>query len=85
VSRDFAFFVPAELAADSLVRAIRAADKQSIVDARIFDRFESPEGLSLAIEVTLQPGEKSFTDEELAAISAKIIAAAEKLGARLRG
>jgi phenylalanyl-tRNA synthetase beta chain len=85
VSRDFAFFVPAELAADSLVRAIRAADKQSIVDARIFDRFESPEGLSLAIEVTLQPGEKSFTDEELAAISTKIIAAAEKLGARLRG
>jgi phenylalanyl-tRNA synthetase beta chain len=85
VSRDFAFFVPAELPADSLVRTIRAADKQSIVDARIFDRFESPEGLSLAIEVTLQPGEKSFTDEELAAISAKIIAAAEKLGARLRG
>ena len=84
VSRDFAFFVPSELSADNLVRAIRGADKQSIVDARIFDRFESPEGLSLAVEVTLQPGEKSFTDEELAAISVKIIAAAEKLGARLR-
>jgi phenylalanyl-tRNA synthetase beta chain len=85
VSRDFAFFVPAELPADNLVRAIRGADRQSIVDARVFDRFESSEGLSLAVEVTLQPGEKSFMDEELAVISAKIIAAAEKLGARLRG
>ncbi|HEU5067259.1 MAG TPA: phenylalanine--tRNA ligase subunit beta [Sphingomicrobium sp.] len=85
VSRDFAFFVPAELPADSLVRAIRGADKQAILAARIFDRFESSEGLSLAVEVTLQPGEKSFTDEELTAISAKIVAAAEKLGARLRG
>jgi phenylalanyl-tRNA synthetase beta chain len=85
VSRDFAFFVPVDLHADSLVRAIRGAEKQLIVDARVFDRFESPEGLSLAIEVTLQPGEKSFTDEELAAVSASIVAAAEKLGARLRG
>ena len=85
VSRDFAFFVPADLPAESLVRAIRGADKQSIVDARVFDRFESSEGLSLAIEVTLQPGSKSFTDEELTALSARLVAAAEKLGARLRG
>jgi phenylalanyl-tRNA synthetase beta chain len=85
VTRDFAFFVPADLAAESLVRAIRGADKQSVVEARIFDRFEGSEGLSLAAEVTLQPGDKSFTDEELAAISARIVAAAEKLGARLRG
>jgi phenylalanyl-tRNA synthetase beta chain len=84
VSRDFAFFVPADLPAESLVRAIRGADKQSIVDARVFDRFESSEGLSLAIEVTLQPGSKSFTDEELTALSARLVAAAEKLGARLR-
>lgn len=85
VGRDFAFFVPSELPADSLVRAIRGADRQSITAARLFDRFESSEGLSLAVEVTLQPDEKSFTDEELAAISAKVVAAAEKLGARLRG
>ena len=45
----------------------------------------SPEGQkSLAIEVTLQPGEKSFTDEELKAISERIVAAAAKLGATLR-
>ena len=39
---------------------------------------------SLAIEVTLQPQDKSFTEEELGAISAKIVTAAEKLGAKLR-
>jgi phenylalanyl-tRNA synthetase beta chain len=85
VSRDFAFLVPAELAADQLVRAIRGADKQAITAARVFDRFETADGLSLAVEVTLQPGDKSFTDEEIAAISRQIVAAAEKLGARLRG
>ena len=50
----------------------------------LFDRFETSDGLSLAVEVTLQPSEKSFTDAELADISKRIVAAAEKLGARLR-
>ncbi len=85
VTRDFAFLVPAELAAEDLVRAVRNADKGVIASARLFDRFELQEGLSLAIEVTLQPGEKSFTEAELADIAKKIVAAAEKLGARLRG
>jgi phenylalanyl-tRNA synthetase beta chain len=85
VTRDFAFFVPAAVTADALMRAVRGADKAVIVGARLFDRFESDAGLSLAVEVTLQPGEKSFTDAEIADVSAKIIAAAGKLGARLRG
>jgi phenylalanyl-tRNA synthetase beta chain len=85
VTRDFAFLVPADLPADNLVRAIRGADKQAITNARLFDRFETPDGLSLAIEVTLQPGEKSFTDAEIADISKRVVVAAEKLGARLRG
>ncbi len=85
VSRDFAFIVPADLAAETLVRAVRAADKAAITDSRLFDRYETPDGLSLAIEVTLQRGERSFTDGEIAEISGRIVAAAEKLGARLRG
>ena len=84
MTRDFAFIVPVEVTADALVRAIRGADKQAIVGARLFDRFDAPEGLSLAVEVTLQPGEKSFTETELAEIGTRIVAAAEKLGARLR-
>ncbi len=85
VTRDFAFMVPVELPADALVRAIRGADKAVITGARLFDRYEGEQGLSLAVEVTLQPGEKSFTEAEIADVSKKIVAAAEKLGAQLRG
>ena len=84
VTRDFAFLVPADLAADTLVRAIRGSDKAAITGVRLFDRFEAPEGLSLAVEVTLQPADKSFTDADIGEVSKRIVAAARKLGARLR-
>ena len=88
VKRDFAFVVPEALAADQLLRAVRGADKAAIAGALLFDLFTGqgvPDGhKSLAIEVILQPGEKSFTDEELKAISDRIVGAAAKLGARLR-
>ncbi len=88
VTRDFAFLVDSAMPAGDLVKAVRGADKQRIVDARIFDRFDGqgvPEGkTSLALEVTLQPGEKSFTDEELKAISDAVVKAAAKTGAELR-
>jgi phenylalanyl-tRNA synthetase beta chain len=84
VSRDFAFIVPPELTAESLLRTIRGADKSAIASVRLFDRFEMPDGLSLAFEVTLQPADKSFTDDQIGEISARVVAAAEKLGARLR-
>lgn len=84
VSRDFAFIVPADLPADNLLRAIRSADRTAITKVRLFDRFEANDGLSLAFEVTLQPALKSFTEEDITAVSGQIVAAAEKLGARLR-
>jgi phenylalanyl-tRNA synthetase beta chain len=89
VTRDFAFLVPAEMPAGDLVRAVRGADKANIVAARLFDDFRGqgvPEGQkSLAIEVTLQPGEKSYGEAELKEIADKVTAAATKLGAVLRG
>jgi phenylalanyl-tRNA synthetase beta chain len=84
LSRDFAFIVPTDLAADALVRAVKGADKALISDARIFDRYEGEQGLSLAVEVTLQPTEKTLTDAEISDVSKKVVAAAEKLGASLR-
>ncbi len=88
VTRDFAFVVPFEMAAGDLLRAAKGADKASIIGARVFDVFggrDVPQGCkSLAIEVTLQPVEKSFEDADLNEISARIIAAARKLGASLR-
>jgi phenylalanyl-tRNA synthetase beta chain len=89
VTRDFAFLVPAELPAGDLVRVVRGADKANIVAARLFDDFRGagvPEGQkSLAIEVTLQPGEKSYGDAELKDIAEKVTTSAAKLGAVLRG
>ena len=89
VTRDFAFLVPLALPAGDLVRAVRSADKAAITGARLFDDFRGtgvPEGhKSLAVEVTLQPGDKSFDEAELKAIADRIVAAAAKLGASLRG
>ncbi|MFN4135583.1 MAG: phenylalanine--tRNA ligase subunit beta [Novosphingobium sp.] len=89
VKRDFAFLVDAGVPAADLVRAVRGADKQAIVGARVFDDFRGagvPEGRkSLAIEVTLQPVEKSFDEAVLKAVSDRIVAAAAKLGGVLRG
>jgi phenylalanyl-tRNA synthetase beta chain len=89
VTRDFAFLVPLETPAGDLLRAVRGADKANIVAARLFDDFRGagvPEGhKSLAIEVTLQPGEKSYGEADLKAIADRVVAAAAKLGAELRG
>ena len=89
VTRDFAFLVPATLPAGDLVRAVRNSDKANIVAARLFDDFRGagvPDGQkSLAVEVTLQPGEKSYDEAELKAIAERVVAAAAKLGAVLRG
>ncbi|WP_298335869.1 phenylalanine--tRNA ligase subunit beta [uncultured Erythrobacter sp.] len=89
VTRDFAFLVPADLAAEELLKSVRGSDKVNITAARVFDVFTGegvPEGQkSIAIEVTLQPQEKSFKDKDLKAIADTVVAAAAKLGAELRG
>ena len=89
VTRDYAFLVPADLPAADLVRVVQGADKANIVSARLFDDFRGqgvPEGQkSLALEVVLQPLEKSYKDADLKAITDKVTAAAAKLGAVLRG
>jgi len=89
LSRDFAFVVGAETPAGELVRPILAADKQLVADARVFDVYQGagvPEGAkSVAVEVTLQPRDKTLTDAEIEALSARIVAAVEKAtGAKLR-
>ena len=89
VTRDFAFLVDAALPAGDLVRTVKGADKANIVAVRLFDDFRGagvPEGQkSLAVEVTLQPGDKSYTEADLKAIAEKVTTAAAKLGAVLRG
>ncbi len=89
VRRDFAFLVDAAKPADALLRAARGADKTLIAEVTLFDRYAGerlPEGkVSLALEVTLQPRERTLTDAEIEAVSEKIVAAVAKAtGATLR-
>ena len=71
------------------MRAASGADKKLIREVRVFDLFEG-EALgnekSIAIEVALQPAKTTLTDEEIEAVSAKVVANVEKAtGGRLRG
>ena len=79
VKRDFAFVVDEGIAAGDLMRAAESADKSLIAAVRLFDVFAGGslgEGKkSLAIEVTLQPVEKTLTDKEIeGSIADKIVA-----------
>ncbi|SDG57791.1 phenylalanine--tRNA ligase subunit beta [Pelagibacterium luteolum] len=90
VKRDFAFVLDADVEAAGLLRAAKGADKALVTDVSIFDVFAGAhvgEGKkSVAIEVTLQPKDKTLTDEEIEAVSGKIVAAVEKAtGGTLRG
>ena len=90
LSRDFAFVVGQDKAAADLVRAIQGADKALIASARVFDVYTGagvPEGhKSLAVDVSIQPVDHTLTEAEIDALSARVIAAAEKaVGAKLRG
>jgi phenylalanyl-tRNA synthetase beta chain len=82
VRRDFAFVLDEGVPAGDVVKAALAADKKLIAGVNVFDLFEA-ESLgagkkSLALEVTLQPTEKTLTDEEIEAVAAKVIAAVGK-------
>ncbi|MCB9945368.1 MAG: phenylalanine--tRNA ligase subunit beta [Geminicoccaceae bacterium] len=89
VERDFAFLVDRGVTAAELLRAIRAADKQLIRDAHLFDVYEGDridaDKKSLAVAVRLQSKDRTLSDAEVEPISTKIVQAAEKqCGASLR-
>jgi phenylalanyl-tRNA synthetase beta chain len=86
VRRDYAFIVPANTPAETLLRAARQSDRTLITNATLFDVYQLPEGqTSLAIEITLQPTTQTLTDTDLEAISTKLVASVVKAtGARLR-
>ncbi len=90
VRRDFAFVVDRDVAADQIVGAARRADQTMITDVAVFDLFEGEalgaDKKSVAIEVTLQPTERTLTDEEIEAFGTKIVeAVAKATGGELRG
>ena len=69
-------------------------EKYNLPEAIVVDCSEDRDGAIMArigeaaahfLEVTLQPGDKSFTDAEIKAVADKVVTAAAKLGAVLRG
>jgi phenylalanyl-tRNA synthetase beta chain len=90
VSRDFAFIVDRRVKAGDIVRAAQGVDKKLITDVAVFDVYEG-KGIdeakkSVAITVTIQPREKTLTDQEIDAVAAKIVAeVTKKTGGTLRG
>lgn len=89
VSRDFAFVVGRDVPVGDLLRAVGNVDRALITRTEVFDLYEGP-GIepgkkSVALGVTLQPTEKTLTDAEIDAVSARIVeAAAKRTGAVLR-
>lgn len=89
VSRDFAFIVDRAVKAGDIVRAAQGVDKKLITGVNVFDVYEG-KGIddgkkSIAIAVTIQPREKTLTDQEIEAVGAKIVAeVTKKTGGSLR-
>jgi phenylalanyl-tRNA synthetase beta chain len=82
VTRDFAFVVAADVPAEKIVRAAKGADKALVDGVQVFDVFVG-EAIgagrkSIAIEVTLQPRERTLTEEEIEKVSGAIVAAVTK-------
>ena len=89
LTREFAFVMDRNVEAAKLLNAIKGLDKELIEDVRIFDVYEGdklPIGQkSLAVEVVIQPKDKTLTDEEIELLSQRIIGVAAKAaGAELR-
>ena len=82
LERDFAFVVSNDVTAEKILKAVRGAEKDLIVSARVFDEYKGqglPEGKkSLALSITIQPLEKTFTEAEIESVAKKVTAAVEK-------
>ncbi len=90
VERDLAFVVDANVRAADIMKAAQSAERSLVSDVGVFDVYQGkglPEGAkSVAINVTLQPRERTLTDAEIEAAIAKIVAeVSKKTGATLRG
>jgi phenylalanyl-tRNA synthetase beta chain len=94
VERDFAFVVDARTEAAALVQAAQGVDKALIESVRVFDEFAGeraeaqmgPGKKSLALTVRMQPRDRTLTEDEIEAVSARIIDKVSRAtGGTLRG
>jgi len=89
VVRDFAFMVDRTVNAEKILKAVKSVDKKMIVNVDLFDVYTGKgvddDKKSVAFTVPIQPQDKTLTDDEIAAISKKIITSVEEqTGGKLR-
>lgn len=77
VDKDLAFVVDKTVPAVNLMTAAKTADREFIADVRVFDVYEGenlPEGKkSIALALTFQPKDKTFTDQDIENLMNKVI------------
>ncbi len=85
----YELIVDRSVKAGDIVRAAQNVDKKLITDVTVFDVYEGKgidsDKKSIAIAVTIQPREKTMTDQEIDALAGKITAeVAKRTGGVLR-
>lgn len=79
VDKDLAFVVDNKVLATDIIAAAKNADKEHITEVRMFDIYQGenlPEGKkSIALGLTFQPIEKTYTDADIEALMNKVIQA----------
>ncbi len=88
VERDFALLCDIDLPIGTLEKAIASGASRLLEKIELFDVYtgsQIPEGKkSVAFSVSLRSAESTLSDEEIDAVTAKIMAKLEKTGAELR-
>lgn len=89
VDKDLAFVMDKDVKATDVIAAARNADRNHISEVRVFDVYEGenlPEGKkSLALAITFQPVENTFTDKDIEILMQKVIVeVGKKTGGELR-
>ncbi len=87
--QDLAVVLPIEVSAATALAAVAGAGGKLLADARVFDVYSGPqvgEGRrSLALALAFRASDRTLSDEEVAPLRARIVAALAELGGELRG
>jgi len=89
VVRDFAFVFDEKYSSGEIINLVKEVDKELIKNVKIFDVYQGDNiesgKKSIAFNVTLEPKDKTLSDNEIEEVSKKIISKVEKTtGATLR-
>jgi phenylalanyl-tRNA synthetase beta chain len=87
--QDLAVVLPEEVPAAQVLEAVRVAARELLDDVSVFDVYSGPQvgagRRSLALALSFRAQDRTLTDEDVAPVRARIVAALDALGGELRG